>query len=320
MFGKICQLAYADGVITYYFRTVKDQAIKTVSEARTGLWVHVEAPTEEEINKIITDFALDDDIIKDSQDFFEVPRLERSQGATYFFTRYPYSEQKEDSETAPLLIVMGESFVLTASVRPVPALKPLFEGKIDVITTQKAKLFIQIMDSVTKAFDSELVRLRKAVQKDRARLRKIGPREIERLVSHENKLNNMIDALVPTNSWLQLVPKGNYMQLYNDDMELMQDLLIANNQLADSARSVLKTVQNVRSAAEAILTNNLNGTIRTLTIFTIILTVPTIVASLFGMNVHLPFAEHPYGFWLVIGFIILSVALVVSIFKYNKWL
>jgi magnesium transporter len=307
-------------MITYYFRTIKDVAIKTVTEVRTGIWVHVETPTAEELDTIITNFALDDDIIKDSQDFFEVPRLEKSEGFTYFFTRYPYRESSEDSDTAPLLIVMGESFVMTVSTRAVPAFERLFSGKEPVITTQKAKLFMQIMDSVTRAFDGDLVQLRKAVQRDRARLRKIGTREIERLVAYENKLNNMIDALIPTNSWLQLVPKGNYMQLYSDDMEQMQDLLIANNQLADSARSVLKTVQNVRSAAEAILTNNLNATIRTLTIMTIILTVPTIVASLFGMNVQIPFENHPYAFWFVLGFIMTMVAAVVFLFKRNKWL
>ena len=62
------------------------------------------------------------------------------------------------------------------------------------------------MDMITHAYDLELVRLRKAVQKDRTRLRKIGPREIERLVQYENKLNNMVDALIPTNMWLQQVP------------------------------------------------------------------------------------------------------------------
>ena len=306
-------------MITYYFRTVKDDSLKQVETIRTGIWVHVVAPTEEEIAQLIKDFVLDEDIMEDAQDLFEVPRLERSQGASYFFTRYPYTDQKEGTDTAPLLIVMGESFVLTLALRDVPPFKKLLEGTEIVITTQKAKLFIQIMDAITHAYDTESMRLRKAVQKDRVRLRKIGPREIERLVGYETRLNTMVDALTPTNTWLQQVPKGNYMQLFSEDIEMMEDLVIANNQVVNSARSILKTIQNIRSSIEAIMTSRLNNSLRMLTIVTILLTVPMVIASLFGMNVPLPFQDEPLAFVGILGGSLLVVSLVVLFFKKNDW-
>lgn len=307
-------------MITHYFKTVQDTELKTVEEIRTGIWTHVVAPTDEEVAQIVKDYSLDDAVLEDARDFFEVPRMERGGGVAYFFTRYPYDEKTEDSGTAPLLIVIGESFLLTFAVREVPQFKRFIEGTESITTTQKAKFFIQIMDSITNSYEKELVRFRKLVQRDRARLRKIGSREIERLVDFENDLNDIVTALVPTNAWLQQVTAGNFMQLYNEDVELMHDLMIANSQLVDSARSVLKTIQNVRTATEAILTNKLNTTIRTLTILTIILTVPTIVASLFGMNVQIPFGNNPYAFWMVLLFIVLLVVGVVYMFKRNKWL
>jgi magnesium transporter len=307
-------------MITHYFKTIQDSELKTVDAIRTGVWTHVVAPTDEEVAQIVKEFALDDAVLEDARDFFEVPRMERGGGVTYFFTRYPYDEKTEDSGTAPLLIVMGESFLLTFAVRKVPQFEPFITGAESITTTQKAKFFIQVMDSITASYEKELVRFRKLVQRDRARLRKIGSREIERLVDFENDLNDIVTALVPTNAWLQQVTAGNYMQLYNEDVELMQDLMIANSQLVDSARSVLKTIQNVRTATEAILTNKLNTTIRTLTILTIILTIPTILASLFGMNVALPFEKNPYAFWMVLGFIVVAVLTVVLLFKRNKWL
>lgn len=306
-------------MITYYFRTVKDDALKQVETIRTGIWVHVVAPTPEEITQIVNDFVLDEDIIEDAQDYFEVPRLERSQGASYFFTRYPFTDQKEGTDTAPLLIVMGESFVLTLALREVPSFKKLVEGTEVAITTQKAKLFIQIMDAITHAYDTESMRLRKAVQKDRVRLRKIGPREIERLVGYETRLNTMVDALTPTNTWLQQVPKGNYMQLFAEDIEMMEDLVIANNQVVNSARSILKTIQNIRSSIEAIMTSRLNNSLRMLTIVTILLTVPMVIASLFGMNVPLPFQDEPLAFLGILGGSLFVVSLVVLFFKKNDW-
>lgn len=307
-------------MITHYFKTIQDTELKTLDAIRTGTWTHVVAPSDEEVAKIVVDYALDDAVLEDARDFFEVPRMERGMGVTYFFTRYPYDEKTEDSGTAPLLIVMGESFLLTFAVREVPQFKGFIDGTVSITTTQKAKFFIQMMDSITNSYEKELVRFRKLVQRDRARLRKIGSREIERLVDFENDLNDIVTALIPTNVWLQQVTAGNFMQLYNEDVELMQDLMIANSQLVDSARSVLKTIQNIRTATEAILTNKLNTTIRTLTVFTIILTVPTIVASLFGMNVAIPFGNSPYAFWMVLGLIVVIVLCVVWLFKRNKWL
>lgn len=307
-------------MITHYFRTLKDSELKKLDEIRTGVWTHVVSPTDEEVAELVSLYALDDAVIEDARDFFEVPRMERTGGVTYFFTRYPYNEQKEDVDTAPLLIVMGESFVLTVAQREVPQFKQFIEGKTAIHTTQKTKTFIQLMTALTDSFEKKLVSLRRSVHRDRARLRHIGNKEIERFVNYEHELNDIISAIVPTNTWLQQVTSGNFMQLYNEDVELMEDLMIANSQLVDSARTVLKTIQNVRSATEAILTNNLNATIKTLTVLTILLTIPTIVASLYGMNVHLPFMDQNYAFWSILLLILLVVTSAVLYFKKIKWL
>lgn len=307
-------------MITYYFRTIKDESLKEVTDLRTGVWIHAVSPSDEELTDLFGKLALDEDLIEDAQDFFEVPRFERTGGATFFFTRYPYNEKKEDTDTAPLVIVMGESFVLTIVQREIPQFKAFLSGKEEIHTTQKTKLFIQMMQEITVSYEKQLIVLRRNVHKDRARLRKIGNREIEKFVTYEHKLSDMITAIVPTNTALGKVMKGNHMQMYSDDVEMMEDLIIDNTQLIESARSVLNTIQNVRNATEAILTNNLNSTIKTLTVLTILLTIPTIVASIFGMNVPIPLQNSPHAFWGVMGIIVASVTFVVWYFRKNEWL
>ena len=282
------------------------------------MWSHVVAPGEVELEQLVKDFGLDGAIIADARDLFEVPRFERSGSVAYFFTRYPYDDKDEDIDTAPLLVVMGESFVLTITQRKVPFIQD-FIKKEDFITTQKTKFFIQLMSALVKAYDMELIRMRKAVHKDRVQLQKIGTRDITRLVGYEQALNEAIAAIIPTNAWLQQLTAGNHMQLFNDDVELMEDLMIANGQLVDSSKMLLKTIQNIRSATEAILTQNLNHTIKLLTALTIILTVPTIVSSVYGMNVGLPFADNPNAFWCVIVIITAAVALVTYLFVRREW-
>lgn len=307
-------------MIKYYFRTVKDETLKEVTDLRTGVWIHAVEPSDAELKELFSTLALDNDLIEDAQDFFEVPRFERADGSTFFFTRYPFNEKREDTDTAPLLIVMGESFVLTVVQREIPQFKTLLSGKEEVFTTQKTKFFIQMMQAVTESFEKQLVVLRRNVHKDRAKLRRIGNREIEKFVTYEHKLSDMIAAIVPTNTALNKIMKGNYMQMYPEDVEFMEDLIIDNTQLIESAKSVLNTIQNVRNATEAILANNLNTTIKTLTVLTILLTIPTIIASLFGMNVPIPLADTPHAFWAVVGIIIASVGFVVWYFKKNLWL
>ena len=161
-------------MITHYFKTLKDSELKTLDTIRTGVWTHAVAPTDEELEQVVGEYGLDEAIVADIRDFFEVPRMEKSGSATYFFTRYPFDEKDEDIDTAPLLIVVGETFVLTIAPREVPQFGVFINGKVEIQTTQKAKFFIQIMDALTKSYEHELVRLRKAVHRHRSRLHKIG--------------------------------------------------------------------------------------------------------------------------------------------------
>jgi magnesium transporter len=309
-------------MITYYFRTVKDSALKQISDLRSGVWIHAELPSDEELQDLFAKLNLDENLIEDVQDFYEVPRTERSDNARYFFTRYPYADKKEDIETAPLTIVMGKTFVLTVVHRPIPQFDQFFKGKTVIHTTQKTKFFLHMVETITDSYERQLVTLRRSVHKDRAKLRKIGSKEIEQFVNYEHKLNDMISALVPTNTALQQVTKSKtgVVQLYEEDMELMEDILIDNNQLVDSARTVLRTIQNVRSATEAILASTLNATIRTLTLVTVLLTIPMVVASLYGMNVMLPLANENWAFWGILGGVSVLVGLAMVVFKRNGWL
>ena len=131
----------------------------------------------------------------------------------------------------------------------------------------------------------------------------------------------MVDALIPTNIWLQKVTNTNgQIQMYSEDVEMMEDLVIANGQVVNSARSVLTTIQNIRGAIEAIMTSRLNNALRVLTVLTILLTVPLVIASLYGMNVSLPFQENPYAFFIILAFSIVLLISLVVFFRKKDWL
>lgn len=307
-------------MITYHFRTIKDEKLQQYPDPRPGVWVDVVEPTTEELDELTKYFALDRGILNDATDFFEVPRFERSGGAVYFFTRYLLDGDEEHADTAPILIVVGESFVLTLVIAAVPFLEQFRNGTKQVITTQKTKLFLELMTAIAEEYARELTQIRRGVNRMRGQLRKIRNKNIERLVEYENALNDIVDSLIPTNAWLSQVLTGNYLQLFKEDIALVEDLTIANGQLVGSGTSLLKAIQNIRTAYEAILTNNLNMTIRMFAAFTIILTIPMIIASFFGMNVSIPLGKTSFAFWYILGFTGVAMGLVWYYFSRKKWL
>ena len=307
-------------MITHYFKAIEDTALRTIDEPKMGVWTHVVSPTEAEFAALIALYGLDDAIIEDSTDVFEVPRFEQEGTVAYFFTRYPYDVKDIDIDTAPILIILGETFLVTIAMEEVPFLQPFIEGKRDFATTHKTKLFLEILWELVVTYERKLTHTRKVVYRDMGRVRNIKGRDIQRLVFLEQELNETMSALVPTNAWFQQLTKGNYIQMFSEDRELLEDLLIANSQLVDSAKSILKTIQNIRSASEAILTQNLNNTIKMLTAITIVLTIPTLISSLFGMNVPVPLGNSSYGFWVILAVISVIVSITVYFFTKNRWL
>lgn len=307
-------------MITHYFKNTEYGKLETLPGVRSGAWTHAVKPSEDELKELIEIFGLDEAIIEDSKDVFEVPRFEQEGSVAYFFTRYPYDVKDIDIDTAPILFVIGETFLLTIAEEEVPFLQPFLNDRREFTTVLKTRLFLEFMTELVVTYDRKLTHTRKLVYRDMGRVRSIRGRDIQRLVFLEQELNETITALVPTNAWLQQLTKGNYIQMFSEDRELLEDLLIAISQLVDSAKSILKTMQNIRSASEAIITQNLNSTIRMLTAFTIILTIPTLIASLFGMNVRIPFADNPWGFWIVVGLIVAIVGITIHFFSRNRWI
>ena len=135
----------------------------------------------------------------------------------------------------------------------------------------------------------------------------LKPKSISTLVEYERKLNDYLDALIPTNTSVEKLLSGKLLRLYEDDRDLVEDLSIDLEQLIARCKSLLRTITNVRDSYRAVMDTRLNETIRILTVITLALTVPTALAGLYGMNVNLPGNEaSPMMFWLIVGSSVLT--------------
>jgi len=305
-------------MITIYYKTLKEQELQTLKTFKTGSWVAVESPTAEELDFLAQNLSLDRDLLQDAVDPHEVPRVEREGGVTYVYTRVPF--QEEIQTTTPLMIAVGKNFVLTISHRSLPFLTKFQEGRVEFYTTQKTKLFLQIFSEINTTYSSFINNIAKNVRGVTVRLENIGNKEIKQFVMFEGSLNDFLAALVPTNTLLNNLLSGKFLQLYEQDRELVEDLTLFNRQLIELCQSNMRSISTVREGYSTIMSNNLNRVIKILTALTIVLTIPTIVASFYGMNVRLPLADSPDAFLVVLGVTILASVAVLALFLKNRWL
>lgn len=304
-------------MIKIFYRNLKNKTLKELDEFKPGSWILVENPTEEEKGTLIEKYNIDPGLLEDALDKFEVPRIEKDKKTTYVFTRYPIVTNNEIT-TTPITVIISDTFVLTIENESSELLNPFLNSNVKFSTTQKTKFFFQIFHQINIVYQKSITSINRKVRSLSVNIEKIKNRDIIQFVRFEKALNDFLSALVSTNNALEKVQYGKFLPLYEDDSELAEDLSLNEEQLIEICKSNLKTIVNVRSAYSTILTNNLNRVIKLLTIITIILTVPTMIAGLFGMNVALPVNTESTSVFF--GVIILSfvIAVVVLGWVYRK--
>ena len=180
---------------------------------------------------------------------------------------------------------------------------------------------LQIFDQIDDDYESKLNSISRQIKTIRSRLRveQIRNKDFIDFVTIEDVLNDFLSALSPTNSILRRLLLGRHIKLAEDDKDLVEDLLLNNEQSIVGCKASLKTIVNIREAYSTIMANNLNQVIRLLTVLTLVISLPTLLASVYGMNVNLPLADSPFAFGLIMVLSIVFSMLLLAFFRYRKW-
>jgi magnesium transporter len=299
------------------YRNIHDKELQKLDTYRIGSWVVIHEPTSEDLGRVEKRYNLDASLLRDALDQHEVPRMEIENGIIYIFSRYPFQRQNHLT-TAPILFVIGKEFIVSISKEKCASLDGFIKGGV-FHTTQKTKLFLQLFTLINNAYNTYLHSISRQVA-SAYDLETINNKDIVEFVNYERVLSEFHLALVRTNAVLNGLLAHNYIKLYENDRDLMEDLFLSNDQLIQLSDQNLKSIVNIRDAYSTIITNNTNRVIRFFTSVTVILTIPTIIGSLFGMNVRLPYESHPFAFAGIMIFIVLITIALVFMFLKNDWL
>lgn len=288
--------------------TARQLDITLEKSLKAGTWVRSDRPTDEERRQLIA-LGVDEDILQDALDPHEVPRVETEDDWTYFITRLPDTDDDFNDFTTPILFAIGSEYTVTVSRDSLGRLWQPFIERTKAPTTQKTRLFMLMMEAIVHQYQTRVASINRQMRAATDDVRSLRARDIATLTEYERKLNDYLDALQPTNVAVEKLLNGRLLHLYEDDHDLVEDLSIDLEQIISRCKSLLRTITNVRDSYRAVIDTELNETVRRLTVITLALTIPTMLAGLYGMNVDLPGEGSPFMFWGVVGVSAISAML-----------
>lgn len=306
-------------MLQIYFKSARDEEFQALQELREGCWIHVDEATPEDIAAIAQLLNLDYTDLQDALDKYEVPRIERAQNSVLIFTRHP-TEQEMGLYTSTLTIILTPHYTITISPQRSLLVRNFLLQKSKLSTLQKSKLLIALLLRITQEFTAHIRRVRNSVLRQEKEMISVESEDITALTKNEEVLNQYHSALIPLRNVLEAITSGRYTSLYEKDQDLLLDLLNAVKQSEDLCNISVKSIRSLRDSYQIIFTNNVSKTIKLLTALTILFSIPTMIASLYGMNVQIPFTTYKDSFFYIVGFISVILILAIMLFQRKRWL
>ncbi len=302
-----------------YYKSAHDKEFQVLNEPKDGCWIHFEEATQEDLIQLSQLANLDPLDLQDCLDKYEVPRVERIKNTVIVITRHP-SDQELGLYTSTLTMIICPHYFITISPQKSPLVRNYLTQMNRISTLQKTKLLIYLLLKMMQDFSLQVKRVRFNVIKQERELVRVSSEDIITMTKNEDILNQYLSTLVPLRNVLEGITSGKFFELHDKDQELIEDLLNASKQSEILCNVNLKSLRSLRNSFQIIFTNNVSKTIKILTALTILFSIPTVVSSIYGMNVGLPFKDNPHAFLYLMLFITGLFVLVYIFFQRKEWL
>ena len=304
-------------MITIY-RSVQN-GLETIEDYGSGAWVHVVNPTPQEIESLVARFTIPPDFLTDPLDVDERARVEREEGNTLILLRTPRREADEADipfTTLPVGIILTQGLIITVSLMEADVVHEMLTGRVRNLSTGNRTRFVLTLFVRTSLlflrYLKEINRMTGAIEQDLHKaLRNI---QLIRLLNMEKSLVFFITSLRSNALMLEKFNTSGCMRMDEDDRDIFEEVVIENKQAIEMANIYTSILSGTMDAYASIISNNLNVVIKLLTTVTIILMIPTLVASIYGMNVELPFQHNPFAFLIIVAISTLLSAIGIAIF------
>ncbi len=301
-------------MINYYIS--KENTLSTLNSPENGCWISMIAPTNSEVEFICNKYELDEDVVKAALDIDERSRIDVDDNFTMILVNIPTVEDQTEKElytTIPLSIILTNDVVITVCSEPTPILKQFENGRIkDFYTFMKSRFVLQILYKNSSAFLSYLRSIDRKSEEVENKLHKSTKNsELIELLKLEKSLVYFTTALRSNEVVLEKLLRTEIVKKYEDDSDLLEDVIVENKQAIEMANIYSGILSGTMDAFASVISNNLNIVMKVLAIITIVMAIPTMIFSAYGMNLNqasMPFAANPHAFPIII-----AISVVISI-------
>lgn len=299
----------------------KNNGIKldSINEIQEDSWIHLENPTKEEMMLVFRETHCHYDFLSAPLDLEEMPRIEREEDQ-YLVVVNVVNETFDEElklyyDTVPLGIVILEDYIITIAPQSVSCINNIVNRDIRIVSTlRRNKLLIQILYYMSQEYLKALNKIDKILLDIEQRMRNYPDNKIIlELMSLEKTLVYFMAALTADDTVLKKINRFQWIHRFEEDSDMLEDTVIEINQASDMTDINFRIVRAHREALASLISNNLNNIMKVLASVTILLTVPTMIFSFYGINLSLNTQLPSY---LMSVPVVVVITLVITIISY----
>ncbi|MCC7568790.1 MAG: magnesium transporter CorA family protein [Candidatus Methanofastidiosa archaeon] len=305
------------------FKTVNDK-LEEADSITKGSWIDLVSPTEDEIITMSEAYGIPVEFIKDPLDLNERPRTESEGTTTLIVLRTPqFSEEEEHVQfvTMPLGIIITEPVIITVSLRHNDIVDKFISGRVkNVHTAKKSRFVLQFFYNTSLTYLDYLKRINARTNSVENELHQsMKNEELIKLLDIEKSLVYFATSLKGNEIMMERLQRTIFMHLYPEDEDLFEDVIIENRQAIEMANVYTNILSGTMDAFASVISNNLNMVMKVLTSVTIVLMLPTLIASIYGMNVDLPLQNSAFSFGYIMILSVITTLVGVMFFFRKNW-
>lgn len=296
--------------------------LQAVDNIEPGCWINVVAPSDQELLLVSKKTGVPMEFLKASLDEEETSRIDIEDNNLLVIVDIPFTEMEDNSltyDTYPLAIIHTDKELITVCLKNSKILTDFIDNKVRSFYTYKRSRFIlQILYRVASYYLIYLRQIdKKSLMIEKKLHKSMKNKELIQLLSLEKSLVYFSTSLKSNEITLEKMLKLEHLQKYPEDQDVLEDVIIENKQAIEMANIYSNILSGTMDAFASVISNNLNIVMKLLASVTIVMAIPNIIFGSFGMNVaKMPFAEGPYGFWMIYG--IAAVCCLIAVFILKK--
>lgn len=302
-----------------------NRIISEIDQFDTGAWVKLTAPSLEECAEISDRFHMDIADVRAALDDEESSRINLEDEYTLILVDIPSAEMRNNRHsytTIPLGILIAEDVVITVCAEETAVLRSFVEQRVRDFSTKKQMRFTyqivynacMVYQSLLRSIDRKRTEIEERIDQNTEDVDLIDLHELE------SNLVYFATSLRANGVVLDRLTRYGRLRQYSEDQELLEDVIIENRQAIEMTQIYRDIINGTRELMSTVINNRLNNVMKYLAAITIVMSIPTIISGLWGMNVGgkwMPFSSTPHGF-AIICVITLLLCIVVMLWLRKK--